>query len=104
MAPVKNGRLIFKEYPGAGTVHFHLNRAVLTMRIRVGAGFIEPGKTIVYDDSETIDLDSVPLEGGVLVKMLAFSIDPYLRRRMVAKDERKHEVMVGVHQPVIFFQ
>ena len=45
-------------------------------------GFPEPGKTLVLDKSETIDLDSVPLNGGVLVKTLILSIDPYLRELM----------------------
>ena len=35
-----------------------------------------PGKTTVYDDSQTIDLDTVPLNGGFLVKTLVLSIDP----------------------------
>ena len=46
------------------------------------AGYPIPGQTTVYDDSETIDLDNVPLNGGVLVKTLALSIDPYLRGKM----------------------
>ena len=45
-------------------------------------GYPEPGKTTVYDESETIDLESVPLNGGVLVKTLVLSIDPYMRNRM----------------------
>ncbi|TBU55126.1 NAD(P)-binding protein [Dichomitus squalens] len=62
MAPVKNGRVIFNEIP---------------------TGYPVPGQTIVYDESETIDLDNVPLNGGILVKILALSIDPYLRRKMI---------------------
>lgn len=46
-------------------------------------GYPVTGTTYIYDDSETIDLDTVPLNGGVLVKTLALSIDPYMRRRMV---------------------
>ncbi|OCH96221.1 NAD-P-binding protein [Obba rivulosa] len=61
MAPVKNGRHIFKEIP---------------------TGFPEPGKTTVYDESETIDLEKAPLNGGFLVKTLVLSIDPYMRGRM----------------------
>ncbi|PCH39423.1 NAD(P)-binding protein [Wolfiporia cocos MD-104 SS10] len=61
MAPVKNGRLVFSEIP---------------------TGLPEPGKTTVYDESQTIDLESVPLSGGILVKTLVLSIDPYLRGRM----------------------
>ena len=41
------------------------------------------GKTLVYDDTPTIDLDTVSLDGGILLKMLVLSVDPYLRRRMV---------------------
>ena len=43
-----------------------------------------PGETIVYDDSETIDLENVPLNGGFLLKTLELSIDPYMRGRMRA--------------------
>ena len=39
-------------------------------------------KTLMYDETETIDIDSVPLEGGYLVKLLALSIDPFMRMRM----------------------
>ncbi len=46
------------------------------------AGYPIPGKTTVYDDSQTIDLDTVPLNGGILVKALSFSIDPYMRGMM----------------------
>ena len=35
-----------------------------------------------YDESETIDPDTVPLNGGFLVKVLVLSIDPYLRGKM----------------------
>ncbi|EKM53346.1 uncharacterized protein PHACADRAFT_124959 [Phanerochaete carnosa HHB-10118-sp] len=61
MAPVKNGRLLFNDIP---------------------SGYPEPGKTTIYDESETIDLDSVSLNGGFLVKTLVLSADPYLRARM----------------------
>lgn len=47
-----------------------------------GEGYPEPGKTTVYDESETIDPDTVPLNGGFLVKTLVLSIDPYLRGKM----------------------
>ncbi|KAH9914710.1 alcohol dehydrogenase [Fomitopsis serialis] len=63
MAPVRNARVVFNEVPAPNT-------------------FPEPGKTTVYDDSETIDPDTVPLNGGFLVKVLVLSIDPYMRGRM----------------------
>jgi len=61
MAPATNGRVIFNSYP---------------------EGFPEPGKTTIYDTTETIDPDTVPLDGGFLLKTLDLSIDPYMRGRM----------------------
>lgn len=46
------------------------------------AGYPEPGKTTIYDEKQTIDLDNVPLKGGFLVKTLVLSVDPYLRFKM----------------------
>ena len=46
------------------------------------ADYPEPGKHTVYDDSELIDLDTVPLNGGALLKVLVVSIDPYMRGKM----------------------
>lgn len=51
--------------------------------LNVLPGFPEPGKTVVYDESETIDIDTLAIpEGGFLVKTLYLSIDPYMRGRM----------------------
>lgn len=63
MAPVRNARVIFNEIPAPNT-------------------YPQPGKTTVYNDSQTIDPDTVPLNGGFLVKVLVLSIDPYMRGRM----------------------
>ncbi|TFK22688.1 alcohol dehydrogenase [Coprinopsis marcescibilis] len=61
MPSVTNARVIFNDIP---------------------TGYPEPGKTTVYDESTTIDLDAVPLNGGVLVKTLFLSVDPFLRGMM----------------------
>ncbi len=45
-------------------------------------GYPEPGKTTVYDTTQTIDLENVPLNGGILIKALVLSVDPYLRGKM----------------------
>ena len=50
------------------------------------AGYPVPGRTIKYDDSETVDLDNVPLEGS-LVKALVLSVDPYFRGLMAEKTD-----------------
>ncbi|KAG6906596.1 hypothetical protein DXG01_012999 [Tephrocybe rancida] len=65
MAPIKNARTIFNSIP---------------------AGFLEPGKTTVYDDSKTIDIEDVAPNGGYIVKTLVLSIDPYMRGRMRSAD------------------
>ena len=40
----------------------------------------------MYDDSQAIDIDNIPLHGGFLLKTLVLSIDPYLRGRMQGGD------------------
>ena len=47
------------------------------------AGYPEPGKTTVYDTTETIDLQSVALNGGFLIKTLELSIDPFMSMLML---------------------
>ncbi|PCH38847.1 NAD(P)-binding protein [Wolfiporia cocos MD-104 SS10] len=61
MAPIINGRLLFNQLPN---------------------GLPVPGKTTVYDASETIDLETAPLNGGILVKILVLSADIYIISRM----------------------
>ena len=45
-------------------------------------GYPVPGKTTVHDTSETIDPAHVHLNGGILIKILVLSIDPFLRNLM----------------------
>jgi len=63
MAPIINKRIILKEFPTALPV---------------------PGQTTTLDASQAIDLDNVPLNGGVLVKTLVLSLEPYVLARMKA--------------------
>ena len=51
-----------------------------------------PGKTTVFDASETIDLENVSLNGGFLVKVLVLSIDPYMRGRMRDASKKSYNV------------
>jgi NADPH-dependent curcumin reductase CurA len=41
---------------------------------------------MVYDTSETIDPKNVPLNGGILIKLLILSVDPYMRGRLRAPE------------------
>jgi len=61
MAPTTNARQIFNEVP---------------------TDYPIPGRTVVYDASQTIDIENVPLHGGILLKTLVLSIDPFMRGRM----------------------
>lgn len=60
MALIANPRVLFNQYP---------------------KGYPVPGETTVYDTTQQIDLD-VPLSGGMLIKVLVLSVDPYQRGRM----------------------
>ena len=60
------------------------------------SGLPEPGKTTVLDESEKIDLEATPLDGGFLVKTLVLSIDPYLRGRMRHPSKASYNVSDSV--------
>ncbi|KAJ7648358.1 hypothetical protein DFH06DRAFT_1476369 [Mycena polygramma] len=69
MAPVTNARVIFASIP---------------------KDFPVPGETIVYDTSQKIDLEAVPLNGGFLIKTLVLAVDPYMRGRMRDPEEKSY--------------
>ncbi|KAJ6550185.1 hypothetical protein B0H19DRAFT_1378803 [Mycena capillaripes] len=69
MAPVTNARVLFAAIPKE---------------------FPVPGETTVYDTSEKIDLDGCPLNGGLLIKTLVLSVDPYMRGRMRRPEEKSY--------------
>ncbi|KAF8996526.1 alcohol dehydrogenase [Cyathus striatus] len=79
MAPVTNARVIFNSVP---------------------EGYPEPGKTTVYDITQTIDLDTAPLNGGVLLKILEVSIDPYLRGKMRAPNKKSYSPPFTLGEPI----
>ncbi|THU83611.1 NAD-P-binding protein [Dendrothele bispora CBS 962.96] len=79
MTPVRNAKLIFNEVP---------------------SGYPEPGKTTVYDASGTIDLDSVALNGSVLVKVLYLSADPYMRGKMRDASVQSYSPAFTLGQPI----
>lgn len=83
MAPVRNARVLYNNHPTGGCMQ--IIDPLLTLTAPPHGyllGYPEPGKTTVYDDLQTIDIENVPLNGGLLIKTLVLSIDPYLRGRM----------------------
>ncbi|KAJ6549687.1 alcohol dehydrogenase [Mycena capillaripes] len=61
MAPIQNSRVLFNSVP---------------------ENFPVPGETTVYDTTQSIDLETAPLNGGFLIKTLVLSVDPYFRGKM----------------------
>ncbi|KZT52611.1 alcohol dehydrogenase [Calocera cornea HHB12733] len=61
MAPIPNPQLFLAAHP---------------------VGYPVPDRDFKYDTSESIDLETVPLNGGFLTKTLYLSVDPYMRNRM----------------------
>ncbi|KAI0750202.1 NAD(P)-binding protein [Daedaleopsis nitida] len=82
MAPVINGRVLYNGIP---------------------SGFPIPGKTTIYDESETIDLENELLHGGILVKILDLSIDPYMRHKMQKHNPLDYFPMFEVGEPLTNF-
>ncbi|KAJ7439110.1 hypothetical protein FB451DRAFT_1415912 [Mycena latifolia] len=79
MAPVTNGRILFSAVPEDYPV---------------------PGKTTVYDTTETIDLENVALNGGLLIKVLVLSVDPYMRGRLRAPEVKSYMPAFQLGQPL----
>ncbi|KAF8905369.1 hypothetical protein CPB85DRAFT_1376801 [Mucidula mucida] len=79
MAPTRNAAVLFNEVP---------------------TGYPEPGKTTVYDTTPTIDLDNVSLAGGILVKTLVVSVDPYQRGKMREPETKSYAPPYFVGEPL----
>ncbi|KAJ7200281.1 hypothetical protein B0H12DRAFT_547447 [Mycena haematopus] len=79
MAPVKNARVLFTKVP---------------------KDFPVPGETTVQDTTQTIDLDSVPLNGGFLIKTLVLSVDPYMRGKMRSPDIKSYSAPFTIGAPL----
>ncbi|KZT29232.1 alcohol dehydrogenase [Neolentinus lepideus HHB14362 ss-1] len=79
MTPVTNGRLLFNAYPD---------------------GLPQPGKATRYDGSQTIDPDTVPLNGGFLIKTLVLSIDPFIVAKMRPKTPGASLLAYTIGEPI----
>ncbi|EJD50348.1 NAD(P)-binding protein [Auricularia subglabra TFB-10046 SS5] len=82
MAPIQNPRIIFNSIP---------------------EGYPIPGETLVVDTSERIDLDTAPLSGGALLKIICISVDPYLRGRMREPHIPSYFPAFPLHKPIYNF-
>ncbi|KJA24396.1 hypothetical protein HYPSUDRAFT_136347 [Hypholoma sublateritium FD-334 SS-4] len=80
MAPITNGRVLFAAIP---------------------SGYPVLGQDLVYDTTQTIDLESVPLGGGVLIKTLDLSVDPYMRQRMRPAEVPSYLPAFPLGEPIV---
>ncbi|KAF7341794.1 PKS-ER domain-containing protein [Mycena sanguinolenta] len=79
MAPLQNARVLFNAIP---------------------ADYPIPGETTVYDTSQTMDVENVSLNGGILIKVLLLSVDPYLRGRLRAAEIESYMPAFTLGQPL----
>ncbi|KAJ6452500.1 hypothetical protein C8R45DRAFT_1040828 [Mycena sanguinolenta] len=79
MAPQQNGRVLFNAIPDDYPI---------------------PGKTTVYDTTQTIDVENAPLNGGILIKVLLLSIDPYMRGRLRAAETESYVPAFTLGEPL----
>ncbi|KAF8578379.1 NAD(P)-binding protein [Ramaria rubella] len=68
---------------------------------KIPTGYPVPGEHLVYDAASTIDLDSIPLNGGFLTKTLVLSPEPYLRERMRDKSTDSYSTTMTLGFPVV---
>ena len=62
------------------------------------ASFV-PGRHTKYDDTPTIDLDNVPLNGGFLTKTLMLAIDTVIRARIRDRSALNYTTTLTVGSP-----
>ena len=79
---VRNAAVIFSELP--------VNR-------------LEPDKHIKYVTDRTINIDTVNTEGGIVTKNLVVSIDPYMRGRMRALEQKSYSAPFELNKPLTNF-
>ena len=96
MAPTTNGRLLFNSVPTGMSLLAYMVSYQCLSSLMHHLDYPEPGKTTVYDTTETIDLQTVILNGGILIKTLELSIDPYIRDRMREREDKPYSVNFGL--------
>ncbi|KAJ6523331.1 hypothetical protein B0H19DRAFT_1201862 [Mycena capillaripes] len=70
---------------------------------RPGTGIPVPGEHVVFERSHSIDLDSVPLNGGFLTKTLMLSPEPFMRERMRDLSVASYSTHAVLGEPLVSF-
>ncbi|KAJ7752416.1 hypothetical protein DFH07DRAFT_825215 [Mycena maculata] len=70
---------------------------------RPGTRIPVPGEHIIFESSRSIDLDSVPLNGGFLTKTLMLSPEPFMRERMRDLHVPSYSTHAVLGEPLVSF-
>jgi NADPH-dependent curcumin reductase CurA len=92
MSVVSNSRILFNAFPKGEQVTQISSRFQILSH---STDYPVPGETLVVDNNQTIDIDNAPLNGGVLFKILALSVDPYQRGKMNQSSRYRESYKIG---------
>ncbi|KAF7333731.1 NAD(P)-binding protein [Mycena venus] len=95
MSPITNARVLFNSVPDGAL--FLPSHTVHPFYAPLCSGYPVPGETTVYDTSQTIDLETAPLNGGFLLKTLVLSVDPYFRVIMRKTEGNANMTLLSQH-------
>jgi hypothetical protein len=76
MAPIVEERVLFNSIPECQYLFDPIQVSPLKALMDIYIGYPEPGKSVVFDEYQKIDIKTIQLDGGFLVKTLYLSIDP----------------------------
>lgn len=91
MAPVMNTRILLNEIPQQG--NFTITMSIFQAELPL-IGHLDPEKTFKVDRSQQFDIDKAKLNGGIAVKILSLSIDPFHVARMRMPQDGSNSVCV----------
>ncbi|KAF5320512.1 hypothetical protein D9611_010729 [Ephemerocybe angulata] len=80
MSSIANSRILFNSIP---------------------TGYPELGKTIVHNTSEQINVETVPLNGGILLKIIVLSPDPFQRNLMIPPSDEMFMPVYAIGEPIV---
>lgn len=82
MSPIQNARVYLASVPAGESIVLPIGESPIH---EYQGRYPQPGIDIVHDSSSTIDLEGIPLDGGLLVKTMVLSIDPWMRGQMTVR-------------------
>lgn len=105
MTPIPNPQVVYAkhpiDYPNPGECQ---HTTPIPVRLRPRLIPLPSGEHLVYEpDAESIDINTVPLNGGVLLKTLYVSVDPYTRSQMRDPSVPSFSPPFTIGQPCVIY-